>query len=414
VQLLRDDFPALRQTVHGRPLVYLDNASTTQKPTQVIAAVVSAYERECANIHRGVHALSQLATERFEAVREKVRRFLRAPQAREVIFTRGTTESINLLAQTLGRARLRPGAGDEVVISALEHHSNLIPWQRICSERGAQLRVIPLREDSQLDMERAVEIISARTRIVAVSHASNALGTVLPVAALAQLAHAHGALVAVDGAQGAPHLRVDVKSLGCDFYSFSGHKLYGPTGVGVLWGRAELLGELPPWQSGGDMALSVSMDDQGSGVLYRDIPYKFEAGTPPIAEVIGLGAALDYVRDCGRAAIAAHEAYLYGHGVRVLSELGPECGLRLLGTGPGPHVPVLAFTVDGVHPHDLATALDLEGIAVRAGHHCAQPLMRHLGVSAVTRASLACYNTIAELDALAAAIARAVRLFRPR
>jgi cysteine desulfurase/selenocysteine lyase len=414
VQLVRDDFPALAMTLHGRPLCYLDNASTTQKPDSVIAALVGAYEKECANIHRGVHALSQLATERFESVREKVRRFIRAPAAREVVFTRGTTESINLLAQTLGRSRLSPGAGDAVLVSGLEHHSNLVPWQRVCAERGAELRVIPLLPDGQIDLEQAIQLITPRTRIVAISHASNALGVVVPVAALAKLAHAYGAIVVVDGAQAAPHLRVDVKALGCDFYCFSGHKLYGPTGVGVLWGRAELLEALPPWQTGGDMALSVSLEGDGRGTTFREIPYKFEAGTPPIAEVIGLGAALDYIQDCGRAAIAAHEAYLYAHGVRVLSALEPECGLRLLGGTTTPRVPVLTFTVDGVHPHDLATALDLEGIAVRAGHHCAQPLMRHLGVAATVRASLACYNTIAELDALADAIVKAVHLFRCR
>ena len=422
VQLVRDDFPALAQTVHGRPLVYLDNAATTQKPNQVLAALRGAYEKECANIHRGVHTLSELATERFEAVREKVRRFIGAPNAHEVVFTRGTTESVNLLAQTLGRTRLH--AGDEVLVSGLEHHSNLVPWQLICAERGARLRIIPLSPDGQVELEQVDRLLTEKTRIVAISHVGNVLGTVVPVAEITALSHARGALVAVDGAQAVPHLRINVKALGCDFYSFSGHKLYGPTGVGVLWGRASLLEEMPPWQGGGGMALSVSAES----TVFREIPYKFEAGTPPIAQVIGLGAALDYIQDCGRSAIASHEAYLYAHAVRVFAELTEECGLRLLGSAGSPAapspaeptsrrppvVPVLSFVVPGVHPHDLATALDLEGIAVRAGQHCAQPLLQHLGIAATVRASLACYNTVAELDAMAIAIAQAARLFRRR
>lgn len=400
VQLVRNDFPALAQTVHGRPLIYLDNAATTQKPHRVLAALGSAYIKECAALCRGPHgghALSQLVTERFESVRDKVRRFIAAPSAREIVFTRGTTESVNLLAQTLGRSQLQ--AGDEVLVSTLEHYSNLGPWQLVCAERGARLRMIPLTADGQIDLGQVADLLTPRTRIVAISHAGNVLGTIVPVAEIAELAHRHGALVAVDGAQAAPHLRIDVGALGCDFYSFSGHKIYGPGGVGVLWGRASLLEQLPPWQCGGDMALTVSSESSA----FREIPRKFEPGTPPVASVIGLGAAIDYIKDCGRAAIAAHESCLYAHGVRVLSALAGECGLRLLACA-APAVPMLSFTVDGVSPHELAAALDLEGIAVQAGHHCAQPLMQHLGVPVALRVSLACYNTVAELDALAAAL----------
>lgn len=410
VQLVRNDFPALAQSVHGRRLIYLDNAATTQKPHQVISALGCAYAKECADLLRGArggHALSQLATERFEAVRDKVRRFIAAPSTREVIFTSGTTESINLLAHTLGSSRL--GAGDEVVVSGLEHHSNLLPWQLVCAARGARLRVIPLNPVGEVELGAVASVLSPRTRIVAISHAGNVLGTVVPVAEIAQLAHARGALVAVDGAQAVPHLRIDVGALGCDFYSFSAHKLYGPTGVGVLWGRASLLEQLPPWQSGGATALSVSAES----AVFRELPYKFEAGTPPIAAVIGLGAALDYIQDCGRATIAEHEAFLYAHGVRVLSALTAKYGLRLLGSA-APAVPILSFTVDGVSPIELASALDLEGIAVQAGNHCAQPLLRHLGLDATVRVSLACYNTVAELDALAAAIKQIVRRIASR
>lgn len=405
VQLVRNDFPALGQTVHGRPLIYLDNAATTQKPHQVLAALSAANTKECADLcrsGRGAHTLSQLATERFEAVREKVRRFIAAPSAREIIFTHSTTESINLLTQTLGRTRLNPG--DEVLVSGLEHYSNHGPWQLICTERGARLRMIPLTADGQIDLAQAAELITPRTRIVAISHVGNVLGTVLPVAELARLAHLCGALIAVDGAQAPAHLRIDVGALGCDFYSFSGHKIYGPSGVGVLWGRAALLEQLPPWQCGGDMVCP----DSGEVLGLRPIPHKFEAGTPPVAAVSGLGAALDFIKDCGRAAIAAHEACLYDHGRRVLSALPAECGLRLCG-GAVPTVPMLAFTVDGISPFELAAALDLEGIAVQAGHHCAHSLMQHLGVSALVRVSLGCYNTVAELDALAAALPPIIR-----
>ena len=406
---LRADFPALFQTVHGRKLVYLDSASTAQKPQVVLDALQTAYVDLCANIHRGVHLKSQQASDAYEAVRETVRRFLNAPQAAEVVFTRGTTESINLLSHTLGASRIAPG--DEVLVSGLEHHSNLVPWQRLCQERRAVLRVIPLDAHGAIDPSRLPEVLGERTRIVALSHASNALGCVVPVAecVAAVRRHAPHAVVMVDGAQAVPHLPVDVQALGCDAYCFSGHKLYGPTGVGVLWARRALLDSLPPWQSGGDMVLSVSFEQ----TLYQDVPHKFEAGTPPIAEVIALGAALSYVSQIDAAALCAHESALRALGVDLLQRID---GVQILG-GPatdGSHVPVISFVVPGVHPHDLGTALDFEGIAVRTGHHCAQPLMRHLGVVGTVRASLGCYNTAADLQALAAALDQALRLFRRR
>lgn len=402
---IREDFPGLAQEVRGHALVYLDSASTAQKPRAVLAALQHAYTFECANIHRGVHWLSQLATERYEAVRGKVARFVGAGSREEVVFTRGTTEAINLLAHGLG-AQL--SAGDEVVVSGLEHHSNFVPWQMLCERRQAQLRLIPLDEHGQLRLEALPGLLGPRTRIVSLSHASNALGHVVPVAEVVRQVRrlAPAARVVVDGAQAVPHLRVDVGALGCDFYCFSGHKLFGPTGVGALWGRAELLAELPPWQGGGDMIQSVST--VVGQTLYRESPYRFEAGTPPIAEVIGLGAAIDYLESIGLDAIARHEAELRAHAVAVL---GAVPGLRLLG-GPGAaKVPVVSFELAGVHPHDVGTALDFEGIAVRTGHHCAQPLMEHLGVPGTVRASLALYNTKAELDALAGALRRVRGLF---
>jgi len=404
---LRADFPGLHQTVHGRPLVYLDNASTTQKPRPVLDALLSAYVEDCANIHRGVHTLSQRATHRYEAVRETVRRFLNAPSADEVIFTRGTTEAINLLAHSLGHSRVE--RGDEVLISAFEHHSNLVPWQRLCDERGARLRVLPLALPVQRMLQDLPAYLSPRTRIVALSQASNAIGTILPIAEAIAIVRrtAPPAVVVVDGAQAVPHLPVDVQALDCDFYAFSGHKLYGPTGVGVLWGRAALLAELPPWQSGGDMVLSVTLER----TQLQAPPHKFEAGTPPIAEVIGLGAAIDYFCALDRPALFAHEAALRADVVERLCRLP---GVTLLGgpASPQSHVPVVSFTVSGVHPHDLGTALDFAGIAVRSGHHCAQPLLAQLGVSATVRVSLGLYNTAAELETLATELAACMTLFR--
>lgn len=404
---LRADFPGLHQTVHGRPLVYLDNASTTQKPRQVLDALLSAYVEDCANIHRGVHTLSQRATSRYEAVRETVRRFLNAPRADEVIFTRGTTEAINLLAHSLGHSRVE--RGDEVLISAFEHHSNLVPWQRLCDERGASLRVLPLALPAERMLQDLPAYLSPRTRIVALGQASNAIGTILPIAQAIAIVRrvAPPAVVVIDGAQAVPHLPVDVQALDCDFYAFSGHKLYGPTGVGVLWGRAALLAELPPWQSGGDMVLSVTLER----TQLQAPPHKFEAGTPPIAEVIGLGAAIDYLCALDRPALFAHEAALRADAVDRLCRLP---GVTILGgpASPQSHVPVVSFTVAGVHPHDLGTALDFAGIAVRSGHHCAQPLLAQLGVSATVRVSLGLYNTAAELQTLAAELTACLTLFR--
>jgi cysteine desulfurase/selenocysteine lyase len=402
---IRGDFPALAQSVHGRPLVYLDSASTALKPRAVIDAVSSMFEQECANVHRGVHALSAAATERYEGVREKVRRFICAADVREIVFTRGATEAVNLVAQSFGRAAVGPG--DEVLVSVLEHHSNVVPWQMLCAERGALLRPFPLDARGQISLDRFAELLSPRTRIVAVSHVSNALGTVLPVREVIRLARAASPAVAVvvDGAQAVPHLRVDVGALDCDFYCFSGHKLFGPTGTGVLYGKHERLAAMAPWQGGGDMIESVSF----AGTVYAEPPHRFEAGTPNIAGIVGLGAAIDYVEAVGLDAIAAHERALLEHGVRVL---GAVPGLRLLGPPGEDRVGILSFVLPGVHPHDVGTVLDLQGIAVRTGHHCAQPLMDHLGISGTTRASLALYNTRDELDALATALGIVVGVLR--
>jgi cysteine desulfurase/selenocysteine lyase len=399
---LRADFPALAQEVHGRPLIYLDSASTAFKPRAVIAASVRAYERECANVHRGVHALSIAATDLHEGAREKVRRFLGAAEAGEIVFTSGTTASINLVAQSFGRAAVGPG--DEVLVSTLEHHANLVPWQMLCAERGATLRAIPLDGRGQLDLGRFAEMLGDRTRIVAVSHVSNAIGTITPVREVVRLARARGAAVVVDGAQAVPHLAVDVRALDCDFYCFSGHKLYGPTGIGVLYGKRERLAAMAPWQGGGDMIVSVTFAE----TVYADPPHRFEAGTPNLAGVVGLGAAIDYVEAIGLPAIAAHERALFEHGARALAAVP---GLRLMGDAEE-RAAILSFTLPGVHPHDVGTVLDQQGIAVRTGQHCAQPLMDHLGVPGTARASLALYNTTAELDALAGALAGVVEMFR--
>ncbi|MFT3775815.1 MAG: cysteine desulfurase [Minicystis sp.] len=398
---VRADFPALSATVHGRPLVYLDSASTAQKPRSVIEATVRAYEHECANIHRGVHAWSAAATDHYEAVRDKARRFLGAADASEIVFTRGATEAINLVAHSFGRSVVGPG--DEVLVSTLEHHSNMVPWQMLCKERGAPLRAIPIDDHGQIDLDGFASMLSPRAKIVAICHVSNAFGTITPLADIIRLAHAAGAAVVVDGAQAAPHLRADVRALDCDFYCFSGHKLFGPTGTGVLYGKRDRLASMPPWQGGGDMILSVSFAE----TLYADPPARFEAGTPNIAGVIGLGAALDYVESIGLDAIAAREHELLTHGTRVLSAIP---GLRLLGTASR-KASILSFTLPRVHPHDAGTILDREGIAVRTGHHCAQPAMERFGVTGTIRASLAFYNTTEELDALARALGLVVEMF---
>jgi cysteine desulfurase / selenocysteine lyase len=393
----RADFPALHQEVHGRPLVYLDSASTTLKPQAVIDEVVTVFARDCANVHRGVHALSEAATAAFDAARQEVATLIGA-QVNEIVFTRGTTESINLVAQAWGRTALAPG--DAVVATALEHHSNLVPWQLACAERGARLLIAPVDDGGRIDLAALAALLDGKVRLVAVSHVSNVVGTVAPVAEIARLAHAAGALLLVDGAQAVAHLPVDVGALGCDFYAFSGHKLFGPTGVGVLWGRAELLAAMPPWQGGGEMVASVDL----AGARFREPPYRFEAGTPDIAGVVGLGAAVRYLRRLDRDAIAGHERALHARLVAALAGLG---GVRVLGR---PELAVAAFDVAGIPAHDLATIVDRDGIAIRSGHHCAEPLHRRFGLAASARASLAFYNTAEEIDLLAASIARA----RPR
>jgi cysteine desulfurase/selenocysteine lyase len=401
VAALRREFPILGQTVHGKPLVYLDNAASSQKPASVIAAERKVYETCYANVHRGVHTLSMRATDAYEAARAKVQRFVSAASVKEIVFTRGTTESINLVAQSYGRHHL--GAGDEVLVTGLEHHSNIVPWQLLCEEKGAQLRVARLADDGSVPMDEYEARLGPRTRLVAIAHVSNALGTINPVRRMIELAHARGVPVLVDGAQAAPHLPIDVRALDCDFYAFSAHKMYGPSGVGVLYGKRERLEAMPPWQGGGDMILSVSFDK----TTYNELPYKFEAGTPNIAGVIGLGAAVDYLSAVGLARVAAHEHDLLLYGTQRLRELP---GLRLVGTAPE-KAAVLSFVIEGLHPHDVGTVLDYEGVAVRTGHHCAQPVMERYAIPATTRASFALYNTREEIDALVRGLHKAVETF---
>ena len=401
VDAIRKDFPILNRRVHGRPLVYLDNAATTQKPLAVIDAERDVYERSYANIHRGVHLLSVEATDAYEKAREKARDFLRAAESKEIVFVRGTTEAINLVAATYGRRHV--GAGDEVLITAMEHHSNIVPWQLLCEEKGARLRVAPMNERGELLVEELERLLSARTKIVAVPHVSNALGTLNPVREIAQMAHARGIPVLVDGAQAAPRLPIDVRQLGCDFYALSGHKMYGPSGVGVLYGRAELLEAMPPYQGGGDMIRSVTFEKSTWNVL----PYKFEAGTPNIAGAIAFGAAIDYLRALGMEAIARHEDGVLADATERVAAVP---GVRLIGTARQ-KAGVLSFTMDGVHPHDIGTVLDREGVAVRTGHHCAQPVMDFFRVPATARASFGLYNTRAEVDALVAGLHAARRMF---
>jgi cysteine desulfurase/selenocysteine lyase len=390
VAALRRDFPILTQTVHGHPLVYLDNAASAQKPRAVIEAEGRAYAEFYSNIHRGVHSLSMKATDAYEAARGKAQKFLGAASAKETILTSGTTAGINLVAQTYGRRHV--GAGDEVLITGLEHHSNIVPWQMLCDEKGAKLRVAPLDDEGRVVLEEFERLLSPRTKIVAVAHVSNALGTVNPVRRMAELAHAKGAVILVDGAQAAPHLAVDVKALDVDFYVLSAHKIYGPSGVGVLYGKQALLEAMPPWQGGGDMILSVTFEK----TTYNELPYKFEAGTPNIAGVIGFGAAIDYVTAIGLDRIAAHEHSLLTYATRRLREIP---GLRIIGTAPD-KAAVVSFVLADAHPHDIGTILDYEGVAVRTGHHCAQPVMERYGVPATARASLAFYNTTDEIDVL--------------
>jgi cysteine desulfurase/selenocysteine lyase len=402
VDRIRRDFPILHRSVRGKRLVYLDNAATTQKPQAVIDRLVRYYAEENSNVHRGVHYLSELATAEYENARVYVQSFMGAKSEKEIVFTRGTTESINLVAQAWGRANV--GEGDEVIISAIEHHSNIVPWQMLCEEKRATLRVIPVNDAGELLIEEYERMLNPRVKIVAVGHASNALGTINPVKRMAAAAHARGALILVDGAQGVPHMRVDVEDLGVDFYAFSGHKVYGPTGIGVLWGREALLDAMPPWQGGGDMILSVSFEK----TTYNSLPYKFEAGTPNIAGVVGLATALEYVSTIGLDAINAYELDLQRYASRRLLEID---GLRLIGTARE-KASVISFVLEGVHPHDIGTILDREGIAVRTGHHCAQPLMMRFNVPATGRASFGLYNTKEEADALVAGLHKVIEVFR--
>jgi cysteine desulfurase/selenocysteine lyase len=400
VERIRSDFPILERRIHGKPLVYLDNSATSQKPHCVIESEARYYALANANVHRGIHALSQEATDAFEAARERVRRFINAARREEIVFTRGTTDAINLVAASYGQ-RLR--AGDEIVISAMEHHSNIVPWQLLCEKSGALLRVAAITDAGELDMESFANLLGERTRIVAITQLSNALGTITPLAEIIALAHAAGAVVLVDGAQAAPHLAVDVQALDCDFYAFSGHKLYGPTGIGVLYGKAALLDAMPPYQGGGDMIRQVSF----AGSTWNDLPYKFEAGTPNIAGGVALGTAIDYLADVGLPAVAAHESAVL-EAATARAQAFP--GLRLIGTA-GNKASILSFVIDGVHAHDVGTILDLEGVAVRTGHHCAMPVMERFGVAATVRASFALYNTLAEVDALFAALAKVREVF---
>jgi cysteine desulfurase/selenocysteine lyase len=401
VERVRRDFPILATRVNGHPLVYLDSAASSQRALPVIRAVEDYETHSHANVHRGVHALSQAATAAFEGARERVRRFLNARSTREIIFVRGTTEGINLVAQAYARPRLGPG--DEILISALEHHANIVPWQMVCQQSGCTLKVAPINRRGELEFEEFVKLLSPRTRLVGIAHVSNALGTVLPVKRIIEAAHAHGAVVLIDGAQAVPHSAVDVRALGADFYTFSAHKLYGPTGIGVLYGREELLAAMPPWQGGGDMILTVTFEKS----TYNELPWKFEAGTPNMSGAVGLAAAMDYIEGLGLAAIAAHEDRLLK---LATSELARLPDIEIIGTAAH-KAAVLSFTMKGVHPHDLGTILDAEGVAVRTGHHCAMPVMTFFGVPATARASFGCYNTEGDVAALVAALKRAREVF---
>lgn len=401
VARIREDFPVLHQMVNGKPLVYLDNAATTQKPQAVIDALVRYYSADNSNVHRGVHTLSQRATEDYDSGRSKARQFLNAASDEEIIFVKGTTDGINLVAHSYARQHL--GEGDEIIISTMEHHSNIIPWQVLCQEKGAHLRVIPISDAGELLMDEYESLLSSRTKLVAITHVSNVLGTVNPIKQIVEMAHSQGVSVLVDGAQATPHMPVDVQKLGCDFYVFSGHKIYGPTGIGVLYGKAELLEAMPPYQLGSDMIKSVTFER----TVYNDLPYKFEAGTPNIAGVIGMGAAIDYLTEIGMDRIDNYEHGLLEYGTECLSGID---GVKIVGNAPG-KASVLSFVMDCAHPHDIGTILDTEGVAIRTGHHCAQPLMNRYGVPATARASLSFYNTRDEVDLLVKAIDRVIEVF---
>lgn len=402
VEKIRRDFPVLDEKIRDKKLAYFDNGATTQKPLTVIYAVQRFYTAENANIHRGVHFLSQQATFAYERARGRIGQFLNARDNSEIVFVRGTTEAINLVAHSYGRPNV--GEGDEIIISHIEHHSNIVPWQMLCEEKGAKLKVVPINEAGEFLFDEYEKLLSERTKIVAVTHASNALGTILPIKEITAQAHKHGAVTVVDGAQGVPHLPVDMQDLDCDFYAFSGHKLFGPTGVGVLYGKKQLLDAMPPWEGGGSMIQRVSFE----GTTYADPPTRFEAGTPNIAGGIGLEAAIDYVNSVGREAIAAYETELHDYAVEALGEV---TGLRLIGTARE-KVAVLSFVLGDIHPHDIGTILDAEGVAVRAGHHCAQPTMQFYQVPATVRASLAFYNTRREIDTLVKALHKVNEVFQ--
>ena len=401
VQKLREDFPILKQLVHGKPLVYLDNAATSQKPRQVIDAIADYYESYNSNVHRGLHALSEQATQAYEGARGIVRNFLNAAEDREIVFVKGTTEGINLVASSYGRAHLQQG--DEIIISEMEHHSNIVPWQILCEEKGAVLRVVPFNDDGELLLDEYERMLGPRTKLVSMTYISNALGTVNPVKSIIEIAHERGVPVLIDGAQAAPHRSVDVQDLDCDFFVFSSHKVFGPTGMGILYGKAEMLDSMPPYQGGGDMIRSVTFEK----TTYNDLPYKFEAGTPNVAGAIGLGSALEYVSRIGMNNIAEYEESLLSYATEALSSIE---GVRIIGTA-SQKAGVLSFLLDQVHAHDVGTVLDTEGVAIRTGHHCAQPVMKHYGIAATARASLAFYNTRADIDALVKGLDKVIEVF---
>ncbi len=401
VEAIRKDFPTLHQDIHGKPLVYLDNAATTQKPQQVLGALQHYYEMDNANIHRGVHELSMRATRDYEAARDTLRDFLGAKDSKECIFVRGTTEAINLVARSFVRPNLK--AGNEILVTTMEHHSNIVPWQIIAEEVGAHVRAVPINDAGELDMAAFEAMIGPQTKFVSVVHVSNALGTINPVKDIVALAHKHGVPILLDGAQSAPHIPIDVQDLGCDFYAISGHKMYGPTGIGVLWGKEEHLNAMAPYQGGGEMIASVSFEK----TTYNELPHKFEAGTPNIAGTIGLGAAAKYLMELGLDKVAAHEHELLEYATQQVKDLP---GLRIIGTA-AEKASVLSFTIDGIHPHDVGSLLDHEGVAIRTGHHCAQPVMERFQVPATNRASFGLYNTKEEVDALVAAIKTTIEVF---
>ena len=400
VDRIRQDFPALNQTVHGQPLAYLDNAASAQRPAAVIDAISTYYAKDHANVHRGVHTLSQRATDAYEAARQKVQQFINAASTREIVFTSGTTDSINLLAYALEDGIK---SGDEIVLSRMEHHSNIVPWQLLCERTGAVLKVVPINEHGELELEAYLSLIRPRTCLVALAHVSNALGTINPVADIITAAHEHNVPVLLDGAQAVPHASVDMQELDCDYYSFSGHKMFGPTGIGIFYGKEELLKKLPPFKGGGEMILTVSFEK----TVYNELPYKFEAGTPNIAGAIGLGVAIDYLQDLGMDRVAAYEANLLDYATQAIAEVP---GVRLIGTAAH-KASVISFTVDGIHPHDLGTVLDHQGVAIRTGHHCAMPVMEFFGVPGTARASMAFYNNAADIDQLVEGLYVAIKMF---